>query len=77
MSHLLAYIDPGTGSFILQAAIGAIMGVSYAFRNHTRSLINKLRRKDKSPEAPKDQSKEPQQSAGTEQSGEPKQPKDQ
>jgi hypothetical protein len=44
MSHFihLAYIDPGTGSVILQATIGAIAGISYAIRNRVRSLFAKF-----------------------------------
>jgi len=40
---LLAYVDPGTGSFILQAVAGAVMGVGYMVRGRIRSLASKLR----------------------------------
>jgi hypothetical protein len=44
MSHLfhLAYIDPGTGSIILQSIVGAVAGISYAIRNRIRGLIAKF-----------------------------------
>ncbi len=44
MSHFyhLAYIDPGTGSVILQATIGAVAGFSYAVRNRIRGFIAKF-----------------------------------
>ena len=53
MVNLLAYIDPGTGSFVLQAAVGAVMGVSYAARHHLRALAGKFKKRppaDKQPE---------------------------
>lgn len=39
-----AYVDPGTGSFALQAVIGAVMGVSYAARNRIRTLVGKFKK---------------------------------
>jgi hypothetical protein len=46
--RFLAYIDPGTGSFALQAAIGAVMGVTYVARNQVRALIGKIKYKKNS-----------------------------
>jgi hypothetical protein len=44
MIRLFAYIDPGTGSFAVQAVIGTVMGVSYAARNRIKMLLGKFRR---------------------------------
>jgi len=43
----LAYIDPGAGSFALQAAIGAVMGFSYVVRNHVRSFLGRFKKDSK------------------------------
>lgn len=40
-----AYIDPGTGSLLLQAAIGAIAAAGIAFRARWSRLISRMRRK--------------------------------
>ena len=40
----LAYVDPSTGSFALQAAVGAVMGVSFVVRNRVKDLINRFRK---------------------------------
>lgn len=42
--RLMAYIDGGTGSFIIQAFIGTVVGLSYALRHHIGSLVGKLKR---------------------------------
>jgi hypothetical protein len=44
LSHLihLAYIDPGTGSIVLQAVVGTVAGVTYAVRHRIRGLIAKF-----------------------------------
>jgi hypothetical protein len=44
MFHLFAYVDPGTGSFALQAVIGSLMGVSFMARNRIRMLVGKFKR---------------------------------
>lgn len=44
MIRFFAYVDPGTGSFALQAVIGTVMGVSYAARNRIKVIIGKLKR---------------------------------
>lgn len=41
----MAYIDPSSGSFVLQAAVGTIMGVSFAFRNRMRVIMSKFGKK--------------------------------
>lgn len=30
---ILAYIDPGSGSFLVQAIIAAVLGIGFFFRN--------------------------------------------
>ncbi len=44
MIRLFAYVDPGTGSFAVQAVIGTVMGVSYAARNRIKILIGKFKK---------------------------------
>jgi hypothetical protein len=33
MSHFLLYIDPGSGSYLVQAVIAAVLGVGFFFKN--------------------------------------------
>jgi len=40
----LAYIDPGTGSLIIQAVIAAAIAVPLFFRHHIGRFLNVLRR---------------------------------
>jgi|GEM_PF-1122901 len=46
MLHL-AYIDPGTGSFVVQAVIGTVLGVSFTIRRQVSALFRKLTGKNK------------------------------
>lgn len=39
---LFAYIDPGTGSAIIQAVIGGIAAAGFFFRHHVRTFIHKI-----------------------------------
>jgi hypothetical protein len=41
----LAYIDPGSGSLLIQGAIASIVAVSVFFRHQISRLIPGLRRK--------------------------------
>lgn len=48
MSQILAYIDPGSGSFLVQLVAAAVLGVSFFFRNirnYFRSLFTRSPRK--------------------------------
>ena len=36
---LLGYLDPGTGSMILQFALGAVLGASFFLRNTFRNVF--------------------------------------
>jgi NhaP-type Na+/H+ or K+/H+ antiporter len=42
-----AYIDPGTGSFIFQAAIGALLAVGVAIKVLWKRLTRLVNRKDR------------------------------
>jgi hypothetical protein len=44
---LISYVDPGTGSFVLQAVVGAVMGATYLVRGRVRLIIAKLRGRKK------------------------------
>jgi len=41
----LAYIDPGSGSLIIQAVIATAIAVPLFFRHHISRFINALRRR--------------------------------
>ena len=44
MDSFLAYIDPGTGSLVLQAVIAGIVAVPFFLRHHIRRFIGVVRR---------------------------------
>jgi hypothetical protein len=39
----LAYLDPGTGSLLIQAAIAAALAVPFLLRTKLRSLLGRIR----------------------------------
>jgi hypothetical protein len=43
MHSLFAYIDPGSGSLVIQAVIAAFVAVPFFFRSRARSLWERLR----------------------------------
>lgn len=43
MSELLAYIDPGSGSLIIQAAIATIVAIPILLRHHISRFVNRIR----------------------------------
>jgi hypothetical protein len=45
MRLVLAYIDPGAGSLIIQAIIAAVVSVPFFFRNAIRNMFGRFRRK--------------------------------
>jgi hypothetical protein len=45
MAALLGYIDPGSGSLLLQLLIAGIIGSGVYFRNQVRSMLSWFRRK--------------------------------
>ena len=46
MSHFLAYIDPGSGSLIIQAAIAAVIAIPIFFRSQIARVVRVLRHSD-------------------------------
>jgi hypothetical protein len=46
MSPFLAYIDPGSGSLIIQAAIAAIIAIPVLLRSQLARVMRTLRRSD-------------------------------
>jgi hypothetical protein len=43
MHPILAYIDPGSGSLIIQALIAAIVAAPFVFRQQVGRLVRRLR----------------------------------
>ena len=41
---LFAYIDPGTGSYLLQMALAGLLGAGYALRRFWASITRRLGR---------------------------------
>ena len=44
---ILAYIDPGAGSMLIQALIAGALAVPFLVRTQIRSLIERIRGRDK------------------------------
>ncbi|NOT24455.1 MAG: hypothetical protein HOP16_00010 [Acidobacteria bacterium] len=42
---LFAYIDPGTGSYVLQIAMAGLLGAGYAIRRFWASIVGRLGRR--------------------------------
>jgi len=43
---LIAYIDPGAGSMLIQAVIAGVLAVPFFFRTQRRTLLQRLRRRE-------------------------------
>lgn len=43
MQLFLGYIDPGSGSIVVQLVVGAVLGTGYAARQHIARLVNRIR----------------------------------
>jgi len=43
MHHIFAYLDPGSGSIIIQAAIAGIIAVPVIFRNKISQMVKAVR----------------------------------
>jgi hypothetical protein len=43
VTHLLAYIDPGSGSLIIQAAIAAVIAIPIFFRTQIARIVRTFR----------------------------------
>jgi superfamily II DNA or RNA helicase len=48
MHHFLAYIDPGSGSLIIQAVIASIVAIPFFFRQQIGRFVRTVRRTDQS-----------------------------
>ena len=48
MHDFLAYIDPGSGSLIIQAVIAGIVAITFFFRQQIGRFIRAVRRTDAS-----------------------------
>jgi hypothetical protein len=46
VTHLVAYIDPGTGSLIVQALIATLVAVPFFFRQQIARIIRSIRKRD-------------------------------
>jgi hypothetical protein len=46
MHHVLAYIDPGSGSLAIQALIAALVAAPFVLRNQIGRVVAKFRRSD-------------------------------
>jgi hypothetical protein len=49
MSHLLAYIDPGSGSLIIQAVIAGVVAIPFFFRQQIGRFVRAVRKTDSTP----------------------------
>jgi len=50
MQHFLLYIDPGSGSYLVQVIAAAVLGVTFFFkniRNYIRSIFTRSSKKPK------------------------------
>ena len=46
MLHLLAYIDPGSGSLIIQAVIATLVAIPFFFREQIGRVVRAVRGND-------------------------------
>jgi len=61
---IMLYLDPGSGSFLIQLLIAAIAGLSIAIGANWSKLKRLLRKKSKKPEADDDEENDDQQNPG-------------
>jgi hypothetical protein len=45
MRFLIGYIDPGTGSMLVQSVVGGVVGLIYVGRRHIARLASLVRRR--------------------------------
>jgi hypothetical protein len=57
--HIFAYIDPGSGSLLLQAILAAIISVPFFFRRTIGGALSRLRGVTRQQEAAKPDGSEP------------------
>jgi len=58
MHYLLLYIDPGSGSLIIQAVIAMIVAILFFFRQQIGRFVRTVRRTD-APPAPQESGDSP------------------
>ena len=46
MDHFLAYIDPGSGSLIIQAVIASVVAIPFFFREHIGRIVRVVRHEE-------------------------------
>ena len=44
MAHILAYLDPGAGSLILQMILAGVLGLTYTIKTYWRRIVAFVRR---------------------------------
>jgi len=49
MDLMLAYIDPASGSLIIQAVIATVIAVPFFFRQQIARFVRVIRRRDETP----------------------------
>jgi len=49
---VLAYIDPGAGSLVIQAILAGLLAVPFFFRTHIGALVRRIRGQDADPTDP-------------------------
>jgi hypothetical protein len=54
MSNLLLYIDPGSGSYLIQAIIAGVLGFLFYFKNLWHRIRSFFGKKTKKPDPDKD-----------------------
>jgi hypothetical protein len=57
MIHLLLYVDPGSGGYLIQAIIAAVLGAAFYFRTawwRFKSFFSKKKEQDPESDEPKD-----------------------
>lgn len=56
MNSILLYVDPGSGSYLIQAIIAGILGILFYFKNIWWSIRSFFSRKKNQPHNENDQS---------------------
>jgi hypothetical protein len=47
LAYILAYIDPGAGSLVIQAIIAGIVSVPFFFRTRLRAVLDRVRNRSR------------------------------
>lgn len=51
---MVAYLDGGSGSMLLQAGLAGLLGLSYFVKQKWRALLHRFKGSNSSPEPPKE-----------------------